>query len=149
MMILKVFDFWTHLGVGKYFIKEKLFLFVRDISARDLGIGPYELADVKITQIPNETFNPDKRDKINKIDSNKISAQSKSPFVGNGGKIGINNSETISVNLESELGPSINSTRIQVVLPNGTRKVISISARSKVSELYSIVKKEYLKFFFA
>ena len=112
-----------------------------------MGIGPYELADVKITQVPNEPFSSERRDQITKrTDPSKLSAQYKPAFAGNGEKIGEKNSEIITVNSDAELESSVSSTRIQVVLPNGSRKVITLSARAKVSELYSIVKKEYLKY---
>lgn len=124
-------------------MKLKTLKFFREISARDLNIGPHEIADVKITQVPNELFSSEKRDKITKRTAlSEGSANSQPTFTGNGEKIGENNSEIISVKLDAELDSSINTTRIQVVLPNGSRKVITISARAKVSELYAAIKKE-------
>lgn len=134
--------------MGNKQLEVKYNSFSSEISARDLGIGSYELADVKIIQVPNEPFSSERRVQITKktVPSN-ISAQCKPAFAGNGEKIGISDSEIISVNFDAELEPSISSTRIQIVLPNGSRKVITISSKAKVSELYSVVKKEYyLKF---
>lgn len=108
-----------------------------------MGIGPYELADVKITQIPNVPFSPERREQIIKEnDPNENLVPQKPSFVGNGEKLGDNNTEIISVNLSAELDPSITRTRIQIVLPNGSRKVITTSARSKVSDLYATIKRE-------
>lgn len=108
-----------------------------------MGIGPYELADVKISQLSNEPFSPERiKQVINRADLGKSPEPSKPTFVGNGEKLGADHSETIAVDLAAELEPSISTTRIQVVLPSGSRRIISISARARVSELYSTVKKE-------
>lgn len=123
-------------------LRQNLLLF-RNISAADLGIGPYELADVKITQIPNEKFSEARRNQILHLaDQKGVPADKKPLFVGNGEKIGNINSETVQVNDSAPLDSSI-TTRIQVVLPNGARKVITIAAQAKIAELYEIVKKEY------
>lgn len=74
----------------------------------------------------------------------KGEAEAKRPaFVGNGEKIGNVNTETVQVDASAELDSSINTTRIQVILPTGARKVVSLSAKAKIGELYEIVKKEY------
>lgn len=108
-----------------------------------MGIGPFELADVKISQVRNEPFSPGRRDQItSKIEHAKASEPLKPSFAGTGEKIGENHSEIISANLAAELDPSIVTTRIQIVLPNGSRKVVTISASAKVTDLYLTVRKE-------
>ena len=56
--------------------------------------------------------------------------------------MGENEIEIIEVKEDTQLDPKIDQTRIQVILPNGTRKVISISAQANVSELYKRVRDE-------
>lgn len=74
-----------------------------------------------------------------KDDTTQVKKQS---FAGNGEKIGDSNSEFVLKDLKSELQPNTNTTRIQVILPSGARKVITIAARSTIIELYKIVEKE-------
>lgn len=75
----------------------------------------------------------------------KGAAEDKAPtFAGSGERIGDTDSEIVLVNLSAELDSYTNTTRVQVILPSGARKVVNISARAKISELYAAVKKEYI-----
>ena len=113
------------------------------ISAEDLGIGPFELADIRIAHFPNEPFSQQKKAQIIQKNSLKENSEVQQPvFSGSGEKLGENEDEIISVNSDAKLDPNIINTRIQVVLPNGSRRVISISAYAKISELYSEIAKE-------
>lgn len=119
------------------------FILFRKITADDLGIDPYELADVKISQLPNENFSPQRRSQIIGATEEGNKTEIEGPkFVGAGEKLGSNFSETVSANENAQIDPSVVNTRVQIVLPNGSRKVISISVRSKIAELYASVRKE-------
>lgn len=101
------------------------------------------MADIKISQIPNENFSPQRRSQItNTTDEANETSIDRPKFIGTGEKLGSNDSETISVNENAQIDPSTLNTRIQIVLPNGSRKVINVSARSKISELYAFTRQE-------
>ena len=115
------------------------------MSAEDLGIGPFEMADVRISQLPSERYSTERRNQIMKGPTASSSEPPRPTFTGNGEKLGADesNEAIVAIDESAQLDSSITTTRVQVVLPNGSRKVITISARSKVSELYSQIAKEY------
>ena len=99
------------------------------------------MADVKITQISGEQFSEAKRSEIIGSSSGKANEAAKGPaFAGSGEKLGHNEIKIIKVDENAQLDPKIDRTRIQIVLPNGSRKIISISARAKICELYQIAR---------
>ena len=104
------------------------------------------MADVRISQLPNERFSADRRNQIMKGPSGATSSTEppRPTFSGNGEKLGADdtNEAVVTIDQSAQLDSSITNTRVQVVLPNGSRKVITISARSSVSELYSQIEKE-------
>jgi len=119
--------------------------FFSNVSADDLGIGPFEMADVRISQLPGEVFSPERRNQIMKGPAASSSSEPQRPtFTGTGEKLGADGSteSIVSIDESAQLDASITNTRIQIVLPNGSRKVLTISARSKVSELYSQIARE-------
>ena len=93
--------------------------------------------------MPTENFSPVRRSQIAKIVDPSQQAKPLIPkFSGNGEKIGSNDAEVVLVDQNIQLESSVKITRIQIILPNGSRKVISISARAKISELYLNIRKE-------
>ena len=103
------------------------------------------MADVRISQMPSEVFSPERRNKIMKGPAAASASEPARPtFSGTGEKLGSDESNDVIVSNDesAQLDASITNTRIQIVLPNGSRKVLTISARAKVSELYSQVAKE-------
>lgn len=116
-----------------------------------MGINPFEMADVRISQLPNEVFSPERRNQIisgpksSSHQPSKSAEPTRASFTGIGEKLGNDSvdEECVVVNESAQLEESVTSTRIQIVLPNGTRKVMTMSPRSKVSELYGQVSKEY------
>lgn len=117
------------------------------MTADDLGIDPFEMADVRISQLPSESFSPNRRNQVMKGPGASSAAEQppRPTFTGTGEKLGAadeSNDAIVSIDQTAQLDASITSTRIQVVLPNGSRKVLTISPRSKVSELYAQVAKE-------
>lgn len=117
------------------------------MTADDLGINPFEMADVRISQLPSEAFNPARRNQIMKGPGGGGSSEPARPtFTGTGEKVGGSSDDSkesvVSIDESAQLEDSITTTRIQIVLPNGSRKVLTISPRSKVSELYAQIVKE-------
>lgn len=93
-----------------------------------------------MTQIPDKSYDHAKQLEILKKDES--TAKKKHPFSGNPETTGDAHNEVISVNVEAEIADNIVTTRIQVVLPNGMKKVITINPRASISELYSHIQQE-------
>lgn len=106
------------------------------------------MADVRISQLPSEAFSPNRRNQVMKGPggaSSSATEQSRPTFTGTGEKLGATddtNDVVIKIDESAQLDASITTTRIQIILPNGSRKVLTISPRSQVSELYLQVAKE-------
>jgi hypothetical protein len=61
-------------------------------------------------------------------------------FSGGGEKLGNAPIESVVPDLGAHINETIINTRIQIVTPNGSRHVISLPARSQISELYAAIK---------
>lgn len=106
----------------------------------ELEIDPNAAVDFKMTQVPDSSFDRAKQLEILKGDES--AAKKKNPFSGNAEILGDLNNETITVNLEASIAENVTSTRIQLVLPNGSKKVITINPRAPISELYHLIQQE-------
>lgn len=106
------------------------------------------MADVRISQLPSEVFSPNRRNQVMKGPGGASSSAAEPPrptFTGTGEKLGAaddTNDAVVSIDESAPLDDSVTTTRIQIILPNGSRKVLTISPRSKVSGLYAQIAKE-------
>ena len=148
LVTLIVWGFSTTSVAGKFklYFNRRAF---RNVSAKDLGIQANEIADIKITQLPDEKFDERKRGEIinASVPSAKFEKVTRQSFTGEGEKLGNESIETITPNTDAQINENIISTRIQVILPDGSRQVFNIAARAKISELYAIIKSKYSKTF--
>lgn len=104
-------------------------------------MGPSDLADLKISQLPEQTFDSTIREQI--IDRPKEASTSASAMSGENKKVGDVDSEIIAPDLDAKLDASVATTRIQVILPDGSRKVVTIDPRSKVAALFVKIRETY------
>lgn len=110
-----------------------------------MGAGPFELADVKISRL-DIPFDANKlKNILNEGNPDSSSETLKAPtFNGAGEKLGnVCELETIIPDLTCTIDDSVQGTRIQVILPDGTKKVIKIEARASVSDLFAKIRAEY------
>jgi hypothetical protein len=121
--------------------KNEQYLLKNRIVPDELNINPNAAVDFKMTQIPDSTFDRSKQEEILKEDES--SAKKKNPFSGNAETLGgCADNDVISVNYEAIIAENVTTTRIQVVLQNGSKKVVTINPRATIAELYTLIQEE-------
>lgn len=113
--------------------------YIHRIIPEELNIDPNAVVDFKMTQ-EQSAFDPSKQAEI--LKGGEVAGKKKNPFSGNAETLGDANNDVITVNSEATIAENVTATRIQLVLPNGSKKVITINPRASIAELYGLIQKE-------
>ncbi len=106
----------------------------------ELDIAPNAAVDFKMTQVPGSKFDRAKQAEI--LKGEESVAKKKATFSGASETAGDAQTDVIFINSEATIAENIAITRIQVVLPNGSKKVITINPRASIAELYTLIQSE-------
>lgn len=105
-----------------------------------MGIDPHELVDLRLSQLPDQMFNEKKRATIIQSGSNEDPAMPQL-MVGEAKTVS-ENGEIPQITVDRSLvrNQDVTTTRLQIQLPNGTKKVITIDPHQKIMGLYEAVR---------
>lgn len=115
-------------------------VFTFRIVPDELDINPNAAVDFKMTQLPDLAYDKKKQKEV--IQGDQGPATKKDPFSGQAETLGEVKNDAVQINDQATIADTVLTTRIQVVLPNGSKKVITVNPRIIIDELYKIIQQE-------
>lgn len=115
-------------------------VFTFRIVPDELDINPNAAVDFKMTQLPDLAYDKKKQKEV--IQGDQGPPTKKDPFSGQAETLGEVKNDVVQINDQATIADTVLTTRIQVVLPSGSKKVITVNPRIIIDELYKIIQQE-------